>query len=134
MGRKIALDSNVLVALYKLDDSTHQKAKEITRRLHDQGDTFLVLNLVVQETATVISIKVGQEEAKDFYRKRDRIIDQEIVLDSDLEELAWNIFVKQAKKGTSFVDCANLAVIEKYKLDGILTFDEFYPKEIRVGV
>ena len=40
MGRKIVLDSNILVALYKLDDSTHQKAKEVTRRLHDQGDVF----------------------------------------------------------------------------------------------
>ena len=70
MGRKIVLDSNVLVALYKLDDSTHQKAKEITRRLHDQGDVFMVLNLVVQETATVISMKVGQKEAKDFSKER----------------------------------------------------------------
>ena len=43
-------------------------------------------------------------------------------------------FLKQTKKGCSFIDCANLAVIERYKLDGILTFDEFYPKELRVGV
>ena len=84
MGRKIALDSNVLVALYKFDDSTHQKAKEITRRLHNQGDIFMILNLVAQETATVISMKVGQEEAKDFYLKRDRVIDQEITFDDAL--------------------------------------------------
>jgi len=44
MGRKIALDSNVLVALYKFDDSTHQKAKEITGRLHNQGDIFRLNN------------------------------------------------------------------------------------------
>ena len=133
MGRKIVLDSNILVALYKLDDSTHQKAKEITRRLHDQGDVFMVLNLVVQETATVISMKVGQEEAKDFYRKRDRVIDQEIVLDDILEEQVWRIFMKQVKKGTSFIDCANLAFIDKYKLDGILSFDKFYPKKLLIG-
>ena len=132
MGRKIVLDSNVLVALYKLDDSTHQKAKEITRRLHDQGDVFMVLNLVVQETATVISMKVGQKEAKDFYLKRDRVIDQEIALDDDLEKLTWNIFMKQTKKGTSFVDCANLVAIEKFSLDGILSFDKFYPKKLLI--
>lgn len=132
MGRKIVLDSNVLVALYKLDDSTHKKAKEITRRLHDQGDIFMILNLVAQETATVISMKVGQKEAKDFYLKRDRVVDQEIVLDDSLEKLAWNIFLKQNKKGTSFIDCANLAVLERYKLDGILSFDKFYPKKILI--
>lgn len=132
MGRKIVLDSNVLVALYKLDDSTYQKAKELTVKLHNQGDTFLVLNLVIQEVATVISMKVGQTEAKEFFEKRGRVIDQEIDLDKDLEKLAWEIFLQQKRKGTSFVDCANIAVIEKYRLDGILTFDEFYPKEMRV--
>lgn len=132
MGRKIVLDSNVLVALYKLDDSTHQKAKEITRRLHDQGDIFMILNLVVQETATVISMKVGQKEAKNFYLKRDRVVDQEVVLDYSLEKIAWNIFLKQVKKGISFVDCANLAFIDKYRLDGILSFDKFYPKKLLI--
>lgn len=132
MGRKIVLDSNVLVALYKLDDSTHQQAKEITRRLHEQGDTFVVLNLIVQESATVISMKVGQEEAKDFYQKRDRVIDREIALDDALEDQAWKIFLRQLKKGTSFIDCANLAFIEKYKLDGILSFDKFYPKKLLI--
>ncbi len=132
MGRKIALDSNVLVALYKFDDSTHQKAKEITKRLHDQGDIFMVLNLVAQETATVISMKIGQKAAKDFYLKRDGVIDQEIALDDDLEKLSWNIFLKQAKKGTSFIDCANLTFIEKYQLDGIVSFDKFYPKKLLV--
>lgn len=132
MGRKIVLDSNILVALYRLDDSTHQQAKEITRRLHEQGDTFVVLNLIVQESATVISMKVGQEEAKDFYQKRDRVIDQEIVLDDVLEGQAWRIFLRQLKKGTSFIDCANLAFIEKYKMDGILSFDKFYPKKLLI--
>lgn len=132
MGRKIVLDSNVLVALYKLDDSTHQQAKEITRRLHEQGDAFVVLNLIVQESATVISMKVGQEEAKDFYQKRDRVIDREIALDDILEAQAWKIFLRQLKKGTSFIDCANLAFIEKYKLDGILSFDKFYPKKLLI--
>lgn len=132
MGRKIVLDSNVLVALYKLDDSTHQQAKEITRRLHEQGDTFVALNLIVQESATVISMKVGQEEAKGFYQKRERVIDREIALDDVLEDQAWKIFLRQLKKGTSFIDCANLAFIEKYKLDGILSFDKFYPKKLLI--
>ncbi len=122
----------MLVALYKADDSTHKKARDITQKLHDNGDIFLVLNSVVQETATVISMKVGQSEAKMFYQKRHSVIDQEIVLDKDLEILTWDIFMKQSKKGTSFIDCANLALMEKYKLDGILSFDKFYPKNTRI--
>lgn len=132
MGRKIVIDSNVLVALYKADDSSHKRARDMIQKLHDDGDVFLALNLVIQETATVISMKIGQEESKNFYQKRNRIIDQEMALDNDLETLSWNIFLRQNKKGISFIDCANLALLEKYKLDGIASFDEFYPKSIRV--
>ncbi|MBI5358130.1 PIN domain-containing protein [Candidatus Amesbacteria bacterium] len=132
MGRKIIIDSNVLVALYKADDSTHDRAVETARSLHDDGDIFIALNLVVQETATVISMKAGQKEAREFYQKRLSVIDQEITLDDDLEKLSWNIFLRQNKKGTSFVDCANLALFEKYKLDGILSFDKFYPNSVLV--
>ena len=59
------------------------------------------------------------------------LIDSNLI-DEDLETMTWKIFKRQTKKGTSFVDCANMAVIEKYKLDGIITFDEFYPKEMMV--
>jgi len=54
-------------------------------------------------------------------------------LDLELENNSSKIFEKQSKKGMSFIDCANLAVLEKYKLDGILSFDEFYPKRFRVN-
>jgi predicted nucleic acid-binding protein len=132
MGRRIIVDSNVLVALFKADDSCHKRAREIVQKLHNNGDMFWALNLIIQETATVVSIKVGQDESKDFYQKRNRVIDQEVPLNNELETLSWNIFLKQSKKGTSFIDCANLALLEKYKLDGILSFDEFYPKNVRV--
>ena len=58
---------------------------------------------------------------------------QIILLDLELENNSSKIFEKQSKKGMSFIDCANLAVLEKYKLDGILSFDEFYPKRFRVN-
>lgn len=132
MGQKVIVDSNVLIALVKADDSTHLVAKRLVLNLHDKGYVFIALNLVIQESATVISMKVGQKAAKDFFENRARVIDQEIYLDSDLEKTAWRIFIEQNKKGTSFIDCANLAVIQKYKLDGILSFDEFYPKSLRM--
>jgi len=93
-----------------------------------------VLNLVVQESATVVSMRDGMDQARVFYDGYNSLVQMEIDLDEELEKLAWKIFLQQHKKGTSFVDCANMAVIEKYRLDGILSFDTFYPKELRIGV
>lgn len=128
---KYLVDSNILVAVYKRDDSTHERATRLVKKFHSNGNTFLVINLVIQESTTVVSHKMGMRDAKAFYRGLMDFVDETMPVDTQVEEKAWRIFFKQTKKGTSFVDCANLAVVEHYKLDGILSFDTFYPKSVR---
>ena len=69
------------------------------------------------------------DNAKAFYRKLNELISNVLFLDSEAERKAWEVFLKQTKKGTSFVDCANLATAEEFGFDKILSFDEFYPKK-----
>ena len=128
---KYLVDSNILVAVYKRDDSTHERATRLVKKFHINGNTFIVNNLVIQESTTVISHKMGMRNAKEFYQGLVNFIDETISVEALVEKKAWRIFFEQAKKGTSFIDCANLAAIEHYKLDGILSFDTFYPKTLR---
>ena len=51
--------------------------------------------------------------------------------EEELDREAWKILKGQTKKGTFFIDCANLAALELYKLDKIASFDTFYPKLLR---
>lgn len=129
---KLLYDSNFLIALYKRDDSTHKKAVDLAKRFHTAGVELHALNLVVQESTTVISIKMGMDHARAYYKGLSSIVDTFITLDDITENLSWKLFKKQTKKGTSFIDCANLATLEYYKLDKILSFDEFYPKNLRL--
>ncbi|MEK7129752.1 MAG: hypothetical protein AAB803_01920 [Patescibacteria group bacterium] len=131
MGKAL-LDANVLVGLYRPTDSSHHDAVTLVSKLKGEGWSFVFTNLLVQEVATVLSMRVGMNLARKFLKDYHDIISEEIFIDEELEQLAWKIFASQEKKGTSFVDCANLAVIEKYRLDGIVSFDMFYPKEFRV--
>ncbi|KKU86832.1 hypothetical protein A3A64_04225 [Candidatus Gottesmanbacteria bacterium RIFCSPLOWO2_01_FULL_48_11] len=133
MGKAL-LDANVLVAVYRPTDELHKQAVRVVSELKDKGYELVFTNLLIQETATVLSMRVGMDLARKFLTDYHDIISEEIFIDEDVEKLSWNIFLQQHKKGTSFVDCANLAVIEKYKLDGIVSFDTFYPKELRIGV
>lgn len=87
-------------------------------------------NLVFQEATTVISKRMGMVHAKRFFEAINKFVSFVVIVDTDIEGKSWKIFLKQTKKGAPFIDCSNLAVIEKYKLDGILTFDRFYPKEL----
>lgn len=130
MGKEIVVDSDILVSLYKPHDSNHIRAIDLVKKLKDSGFVFSILNLAFQESATVISHHMGMEDARKFYAGIFTFVDNFINVVDNLEKRAWEIFLQQTKKGTSFVDCANLAALEYYKLDGILSFDEFYKDKL----
>ena len=132
MGQKIIVDSDVLVAIYKPNDSSHLRAEKLAKKLKKQHGIFFISNLVQQESATVISKHMGMEDARRFSRGVLNFVDTIIALDTQIEKQSWEIFLNQTKKGTSFVDCSNLATAYAYKFDGIFSFDHFYPKDILV--
>jgi predicted nucleic acid-binding protein len=129
---KVLADSDFLFGLFVPTDAHFWEAKKLWGNVVKNGTEVIVLNLVVQEVATVLSHKVNQALAISFVEKFSALGTRVMVVDGEIEDFAWKIFLGQKKKGTSFVDCANLAAIEKYKLDGIVTFDEFYPVGLRI--
>ena len=128
---KMLFDSDFLYGLFVAHDPHHDTAVTQFRECRKNKVQLFVLTLVIQETATVISHKVDQAASLDFLRRIRTITNiNRIVFDETLEDAAWQVFEAQTKKGTSFVDCANLAAIHHYHLDKIFSFDRFYPKEI----
>jgi len=125
---KILFDSDVLFALYVPHDANHIKSKRIfsTLDLHS-GDLF-VSDHVIQETATVLSRKVNQTIALDFYYSFTKLNVNHIQSSPDVLNQAWQIFLDQTKKSTSFIDCLNVAIFQEYQLDAIFSFDTFYPR------
>ncbi len=121
---KLLTDSDFLISLVKLDDANHNKSIQLFKKIEKSDLT--ALNLVMQESTTVMSKRWGMIAAKTFYGKVTRLIQETILLNEEIEHIAWKIFLSQTKKGTSFIDCANMATCEYYKLDGILSFDEVY--------
>lgn len=127
---KILFDSDFIFGLLVTHDPHHEETKEIIEKLDKSETQFFVSNVVIQEAATVLSNKVSQQQAIEFYKHVDSIADTFVMLGPEVEKKAWRIFLKQAKKRTSFVDCANLAILKEYNLDKIASFDGFYPKEL----
>lgn len=122
------LDSDFLYGLSISDDAHHENCVKLYKNFKESKPELTVLNLVIQETATVISRKKGQKASLLFLEKLEKLPISILWLGEEDENLAWEVFKKQTKKGTSFIDCANLAIAKKYKFDGILSFDEFYLK------
>ena len=125
--RKILVDADALVALAKVDDSNHKKALKIAKKL--KKDTLFITPLTIPETATVISYRVSHNSAKVFLldaRKRNLV---ELPLNLSEVNAADSIFLAQKRKGISWIDCLNVALIKINSFDGIFSFDKFYPKQ-----
>ncbi len=129
---KLLIDSDFLVGLFRVGDPHYRVSTQLFQHYKETKNSFHVINLVLQEAGTVLSHRVGMDAVRLYYQKVPLLEFICIDIDEGLEKRSWDIFLKQTKKGCSFVDCANLAVIEYYKLDGILSFDSFYPEKLRL--
>ena len=52
-----------------------------------------------------------------------------IFIDEDFHQRALDIFREQTKRGISLTDCANVAVMQRFGITSIFSFDKFYAKE-----
>ncbi|MEK6967279.1 MAG: PIN domain-containing protein [Nanoarchaeota archaeon] len=130
--KRYLVDSDFLVAVFREEDQNHQAAMGKLQVVQGFEVELWISNLVRQESATVVSHRVGMQAVKEFMKLLAMDIHRTVWVDKKLEERSWEIFLKQTKKKSSFVDSSNLAVIEKFKLDGILAFDGFYPEKLMV--
>ncbi len=110
----------------KEDDTNHVKAIH-KAKLFEEAVIFIT-PFCLPEAATALSYKVSHKAAKKFLKEARKKRFIEIYLDSKIVKLADEIFLSQNKKGTSWIDCFNIAVVELYQFDGILSFDKFYKK------
>ena len=96
---KYLIDSDFLFGLFVLHDSHHKNATSIIRKI-DKTNELVVSNLVIQETATVLSAKVGQSMALLFLEEIAKLPVQILFVGEVDENLGWNVFKELTKKRT----------------------------------
>jgi len=125
---QLLIDTDFLIALIKEDDKNHLRSVNKLRVLKDA--LIFITPFTIPETVTVLSYKVSQKSAQKFLKEaREKFI--ELPLNEEVIASTDKIFLTQNKKGISWIDCLNVAIVKYYKLEGILSYDKFYS---RVGI
>lgn len=124
--KKVLADADFLVAIAKKDDTNHQKALRYATML--KNSAVFVTPFTIPEAVTVLSYKVSHKAAKSFLQSVREQNFIELPLDQMTTKEADSIFLSRNEKGTSWVDCVNVAFVKLYHLDGIVSFDKFYKK------
>lgn len=124
-GEQVLVDSDFWLALFIPGDSNQEAAEKLLNHLSRKETVLITTSLVVGEVATVLSHKLGQKAARDFLGHFEV---QTVHITEQLHERALEWFVDTTERGTSYVDCANVAVIEKMGIQYICAFDKVYHK------
>lgn len=126
----ILVDADALVALVKTNEPNHKKALSISDALQKKGCTWYVSPFTIAEVVTVISHKVNQATAKKVLKELRKQNLNLLALKDEHPSLADAWFNKQTKKGASYFDCYNMALLERYgkQLNAIFSFDSVYKR------
>lgn len=134
-SQQIIVDSDAFVALMWEKDNLHSRAKETLAKLRADGVQLITTSSVVDETATVLSHRKGQDLARTFLDEFIKGSNFPVVwIDENMRDQGLNIFKGLTKKGSSVTDCINAALCKHLQLTSIFSFDQVYPKSFDIGL
>lgn len=131
---QVLVDSDAFVGHFFTDDVHHRHSAELFEKFEQSQALLTTTSAVIGETATVLSHRRGQALALHFLNLLDRSQMPIIHIDEQLHRKAIGLFKHQADRGTSYTDCANVAVVQHYSIPLIFSFDQVYVKRFKLRV
>ena len=124
----LLIDTSALVSTRNADDKNHNKALDImTRALKGEFGKLYISDYIFDEAVTIAHIRTGNKNfAKDigiFARTKPIIF--RFIEPIDFER-AWEIYLQFQDKNFSFTDCTNIALLERYGIETLFTYDSEY--------
>src|SRR5262245_55682048 len=129
MTTLVFVDTSALVGKLLESDERHSRAQETMRRLLRDGRELLTTDYVFDEVVTRVR---GRATHEDAVRAGDSILSSTVIevidVDSGLRKEAWRLFKKYRDQMLSFTDCTSFAVMGKFSLREVFTFDDDFSK------
>ena len=114
------IDASAYLSFLIPTDRNHDKAPHLISRIEDDTMTSYA---ILGEVLTVGSLRYNRQAAVDFVSDILKGKTTVVMENEELIALAFNVFGKIKDKDVSWVDCYSFAIIEKYQIETIFSFD-----------
>lgn len=128
----VLIDTSFLVAYYDSRDNNHQRSTELLKDIETRkfGSTF-ISDYIFDETITLLKKYIGNKRATE--KGNDILNSLELIeVDTAVFNSAWDISKKFDE--LSFTDCTSIALMKRYDISYITTFDAELKKVVNVLV
>lgn len=108
-------------------DAAHEACRAARDKALRTGQTLITTDYVVDETLTLIRLRLNLSAAEAWWRQIDgsQRVRWERINPSRFDR-ALDLFFRHRDKGYSFTDCTSFAVMRELKLTGVLTTDKHF--------
>jgi predicted nucleic acid-binding protein len=117
----ILLDTSAIYALADKADPNHTTAYRKFEDVLKSGESFLVHNYILLESAALLQARLGLQSALLFLKDAESFEMEWI--DQDLHEGAAKELGRIRKRGISLVDCTSFLVMRRKGIKKVLAFD-----------
>jgi predicted nucleic acid-binding protein len=129
----VIVDTASLIALFSVSDSCHERAVKDFEKLMQDGEIFVVTNLVIQELVTIINLRYKELSKKIFLFVENILKNKEkgfIYRFADEADFlkTFKILSERNFLKLSFVDCSLLTISQQYNSARLLSYDKYLIK------
>lgn len=128
MAGKLLADADFFIALYKRNDSNHERALKLLEKVDEESGSLALSMLAYSETATVLSQRVDRVVARNFMSDLESSGVRIIQTTNEFFSKTKEIFRAQRSKNVSFTDAGNIALMQTEGFDTLVSFDADYRK------
>ncbi|MEX0568799.1 MAG: type II toxin-antitoxin system VapC family toxin [Candidatus Njordarchaeota archaeon] len=123
----VFIDTGIFVAIRNADDKYHEKAKNLMRRaLKGEFGLIYTSNFIFDEAVTVALVRTKRIDLAidvgNYILSSRRI--RMIFVDQVIFEDSWKIMQKYSDKMLSFTDATTIAIMRRYGIFYLMSFDE----------
>ncbi len=122
---KVLIDTSAFYALVDTEDTNHDAANWIVRRLLAEGRELATTSYAVLETAALIQSRLGLRHLALF---REALAEAVTIVwvDQALHEAAWDGLEHLGRRAVSLVDCSLAALARRDAIREIIAFDPHF--------
>lgn len=117
----VYIDASFYLSLLNVRDQNHHQAKKLAQKFSQEQ--VVTSQIIIGEVLTVGSMRIDKKLTIEFV---DQIFqsDTRIILEQpDLIKQAYQMFKQIKSKNISWADCFSFALIKKFKIEEVLSFD-----------
>lgn len=132
MVRKLFIDSSAWINFVLEGEPHHDEIVSFFQNFLREGAVFFTSNDIIDETVTRLFYRVNFQVAKRFFEhfqeNATRGLLTQLWVDEQLQVEAWEILAKFQEHKLSLTDATSIAILKRFNLDAIVSFDEDFKK------